>query len=55
MSNIGKMGHLAAIAGDQLKAFITETFGEEKDEVKDTGEAEGVHIGDMSMTVYYKI
>jgi len=55
MSNIGKMGHLAAIAGDQLKAFITETFGEEKNEVKDTGEADGVHIGDMTMTVYYKM
>ena len=55
LSNIAKMGHLAAIAGDQLKSFITETFGEEKNEVKDTGEADGVHIGDMTMTVYYKM
>ena len=55
MRNIGKMGHLAAIAGDQLKAFITETFGEEKNEVKETGEADGVNFGDMTITVYYKM
>jgi hypothetical protein len=48
------MGHLAAIAGDQLKAFITENFGEEPNEVKDTERPEGVHIGDITMTVYYK-
>jgi len=55
LSNIGKMGHLAAIAGDQLKVFITETFGEEKNEVKDSAESEGVHIGDITITVYYKL
>ena len=55
MSNIERTGHLAAIAGHQLKAFITETFGEEKNEVKDTREADGVHIGDTTMTVYYKM
>lgn len=54
ISNIGKMGHLAAIAGDQLKAFITENCGEEPNEVEDTEGPEGVHIGDMRMTVYYK-
>jgi hypothetical protein len=53
LSNIGKMGHLAAIAGDQLKAFITENFGEEQNEVKDAEGPGGVHIGDMTMTVYY--
>ena len=53
LSNIGKMGHLAAIAGDQLKAFITENFGEEPNEVEDAEEPAGVHIGDMTMTVYY--
>jgi hypothetical protein len=36
LSNIAKMGHLAAVAGDQLKAFITEKFSEEPNEVKDT-------------------
>ena len=54
LSNIAKMGHLAAIAGDQLKAFITENFGEEPNEVKDTEGPEGVHIGDTTMTVYYE-
>ena len=54
LSNIAKMGHLAAIAGDQLKAFITENCGEEPNEVEDTEGPEGVHIGDMRMTVYYK-
>ncbi len=54
LSNIAKMGHLVAIAGDQLKAFITENFGEEPNEVKDTEGPEGVHIGDITMTVYYK-
>jgi hypothetical protein len=54
LSNIAKMGHLAAIAGDQLKAFITENFGEGPIEVKDTEGPEGVHIGDITMTVYYK-
>jgi hypothetical protein len=53
LSNIGKMGHLAAIAGDQLKAFITENFGEEVNEVKDAEGPEGTHIGDMTITVYY--
>jgi hypothetical protein len=53
LSNIAKMGHLAAIAGDQLKAFITDNFGEEINEVKDTEGPEGVHVGDMTMTVYY--
>ncbi len=54
LSNIAKMGHLAAIAGDQLRAFITENCGEEPNEVEDTEGPEGVHIGDMRMTVYYK-
>jgi hypothetical protein len=54
LSNIAKMGHLAAIAGDQLKAFVTENFGEEPNEVKDTEGPEGVHIGDITMTVYFK-
>jgi len=54
LSNIAKMGHLAAIAGDQLKAFITENCGEEPNEVEDTEGPEGVHIGNMRMTVYYK-
>lgn len=54
LSNIAKMGHLAAIAGDQLKAFITTNFGEEPNEVEDTEGPEGVHIGDLTMTVYYK-
>jgi hypothetical protein len=53
LSNIAKMGHLAAIAGDQLKDFITENCGDERNEVKDTEGPEGVHIGDMAMTVYY--
>jgi hypothetical protein len=55
LSNIAKMGHLAAIAGDQLKAFITENFGEEPNEVKDTEGPGGVHIGEVTMTVYYKM
>jgi hypothetical protein len=54
LSNITKMGHLAAIAGDQLKAFITANFGEEANEVEDTEGPDGVHIGDLTMTVYYK-
>ena len=54
LSNIAKVGHLAAIAGDQLKAFITENFGEEPIEVKDTEGPDGAHIGDMTITVYYK-
>jgi hypothetical protein len=53
LSNIAKMGHLAAIAGDQLKAFITANFGQESDEVRDTEGRDGVHIGDLTMTVYY--
>jgi hypothetical protein len=54
LSNIAKMGHLAAIAGDQLKAFITTNFGKEANEVEDTEGPEGVHIGEITMTVYYK-
>jgi len=54
LSNIGKMGHLAAIAGDQLKTFITTNFGKEPNEVEDTEGPEGVHIGELTMTVYYK-
>ena len=54
LSNIAKVGHLAAIAGGQLKTFITENFGEEPNEVKDTEGPGGVHIGDIAMTVYYK-
>jgi hypothetical protein len=54
LSNIAKMGHLAAIAGDQLKSFITANFGEERIEVEDTEGLEGVHICDLTMTVYYK-
>lgn len=54
LSNIAKMGHLAAIAGDQLKAFITANFGQEPNEVGDTEGPEGVHIGDLTMTVYYR-
>jgi len=54
LSNIAKMGHLAAIAGDQLKAFITTNFGKEPNEVEDTEGPEGVHIGELTMTVYYK-
>jgi hypothetical protein len=46
------MGHLAAIAGDQLKAFITTNFGVELIEVEDTEGPEGTHIGDLTMTVY---
>jgi len=53
LSNIAKMGHLAAIAGDQLKAFITANFGEEANEVEDTEGPDGVHIGDLKMTIYY--
>ena len=48
------MGHLAAIAGDQLKTFITTNFGKEPNEVEDTEGPEGVHIGELTMTVYYK-
>jgi len=54
LSNIGTMGHLAAIAGEQLKAFITENFGAESNEVQDTEGFDGVHIQDMTITVYYK-
>jgi hypothetical protein len=54
LSNIAKMGHLAAIAGDQLKAFISANFGEEPNEVENTEGPEGVHIGDLTMKVYYK-
>jgi hypothetical protein len=53
LSNIAKMGHLAAIAGDQLKVFITANFGEEPNEVEDTEGPDGIHIGDLTMTVYY--
>lgn len=53
LSNIAKMGHFAAIAGDQLKAFITANFGKELNEVEDTEGPDGVHIGDFTMTVYY--
>lgn len=55
LSNIAKMGHLAAIAGDQLKAFITVNFGEEPNEVENTEGPEGAHIGEITMTVYYEI
>jgi hypothetical protein len=55
LSNIAKMGHLAAIAGDQLKAFITENFGKEPNEVRDAEVPEGAHIGDITMTIYYKM
>ncbi len=48
------MSHLAAIAGDQLKAFLTANFGVDPNEVEDTEGAEGAHIGDLTMTVYYK-
>jgi hypothetical protein len=54
LSNIAKMGHLAAIAGDQLKAFITENFGEEANEVRDAEGPEGAHISDITMTIYYE-
>ena len=54
LSNIAKMGHMAAIAGDQLKAFITVNFGEELNEVEDTEGPEGVHISDLAMTIYYR-
>jgi hypothetical protein len=54
LSNIAKMGHLAAIAGDQLKAFITENFGEELNEVRDAEGWEGAHISEITATVYYK-
>jgi len=53
LSNIAKMGHLAAIAGDQLKAFITENFDKEPNDVRDAEGPEGVHIGDITMTIYY--
>jgi len=55
LSNIAKMGHLAAVAGDQLKAFITKNFGKEPNEVWDTEGPEGAHIGDITMTIYYKM
>jgi hypothetical protein len=55
LSNIAKMGHLAAIAGDQLKAFVTTNFGSEQNEVEDTEGPEGAHIGDLAMTVYYSL
>jgi hypothetical protein len=48
------MGHLAAIAGDQLKAFITANFGAEPNEGEDTEGPEGAHISDLTMTVYYR-
>jgi hypothetical protein len=54
LSNIAKMGHLAAMAGDQLKAFITENFGEELNEVRDAEGWEGAHIGEITATIYYK-
>ncbi len=55
LSNIAKMGHLAAIAGDQLKAFITENFGEEPTEIRDTEGPPGTHVGEITITVYYKM
>ncbi|HEY1804249.1 MAG TPA: hypothetical protein VGG45_07180 [Terracidiphilus sp.] len=55
LSNIAKMGHLAAIAGDQLKAFTTENFGKEPNEAPDFEGPEGAHIGDLTITVYYKM
>ena len=54
LSNIAKMGHFAAIAGDQLKAFITTNFGKEPNEAEDTEGPEGVHIGELTITVYYR-
>lgn len=54
LSNITKMGHLAAIAGDQLKAFLTKNFGREANEVEDTEGPDGAHIGDLTMTVRYR-
>jgi hypothetical protein len=54
LSNIAKMGHLAAIAGDQLKVFITENFGEELNEVRDAEGWEGAYISEITATVYYK-
>lgn len=53
LSNIAKMGHLAAIAGDQLKAFITENFGERPNEVIDAEGPDGGHLSDITLTVYY--
>jgi len=53
LSNIAKMGHFAAIAGDQLKAFITDNFGIEPNEVEDNEGPDGVHLCDLTMTVYY--
>jgi len=55
LSNIAKMGHLAAIAGDQLKLFVTENFGEEVNEVADAALWDGAHIDEITMTVYYKL
>lgn len=54
LSNIAKMGHLAAIAGDQLKVFLIENFGREPNEIEDSEGPDGVHIGDLTMTVHYK-
>lgn len=53
LSNIAKMGHLAAIAGDQIKAFITENFGKGPNEFQDAEGPEGQHLSDISITVYY--
>jgi len=55
LSNIAKMGHLAAIAGDQLKAFITENYGQDQNEVLDTEGPEGQHLSNITMTVYYSM
>jgi len=54
LSNIAKMGHLAAIAGDQLIVFMTENFGEELNEVRNVEVWEGAHISEITATVYYK-
>lgn len=53
LSDIAKIGHLAAIAGDQLKAFITENFGAEQYEVRDVDFWDGEHLSEITMTVYY--
>lgn len=55
LSNIAKMGHLAAIAGDELKLFVTENFGEEVNEVADAALWDGAHIDEITMTVYYQL
>lgn len=39
---------------EDTSPVITENFGEEPNEVKDTEGPEGVHIADMTVTVYYK-